>query len=304
MLRREEASAILTKRFLFLVEEGEGSLVRSRPVEAAQILAKQSGSPMIIIGGAEDKENEKSILATFHQLAGGTQARILILPTASSMPEILGEVYRQLFVKMGVAKADVLRVASRYEAELSETAELVKTYTGLFMTGGDQLRLCQVIAGTLMADAMQASSQAGELVIAGTSAGASAMGDCMIARGYSGESPRRSIVDLTVGLGILQNVIIDQHFHNRNRLARLMTAVSLRPDCLGVGIDENTAVILQQDSSLEVMGEGSVAIVDGSELVYNTIKETESSQPFSVGSFRIHIMAKGQRFSLRDRKIL
>jgi cyanophycinase len=273
-------------------------------VEAARILAKQSGSPMIIIGGAEDKENEKSILATFHQLAGGTQARILILPTASSMPEILGEVYRQLFVKMGVAQADVLRVASRYEAELSETAELVKTYTGLFMTGGDQLRLCQVIAGTLMADAMQASSQAGELVIAGTSAGASAMGDCMIARGYSGESPRRSIVDLTVGLGILQNVIIDQHFHNRNRLARLMTAVALRPDCLGVGIDENTAVILQQDSSLEVMGEGSVAIVDGGELVYNTINETESSQPFSASGFRIHIMAKGQRFSLRDRKIL
>jgi cyanophycinase len=262
------------------------------------------GSPVLVVGGAEDKENDKSILKTFHSLSGGSQARILIVPTASSMPEILGEVYRLLFSRMGAAAVEVLSLTNRPEAEREAAIEAVQESTGLFMTGGDQMRLSQVLAGTGVAEAMRQRSRAGELVIAGTSAGAAAMGECMIARGYSGESPCRNIVELSDGIGILKGIIIDQHFHNRNRLTRLMTAIASRPECLGIGIDENTAVVLRADGVLEVIGDGTVTIVDGSELVYNTINDSQADEPFSVGSFRVHVMARGLRYHIRERKTL
>ncbi|AGY57372.1 cyanophycinase [Gloeobacter kilaueensis] len=262
------------------------------------------GSPLVVIGGAEDKEREKSILKTFFTIAGGPQARILIIPSASSMPEILAEVYRLVFVQMGAAKVDVLNITSRFEADLVETVERVRASSGVFMTGGDQVRLCNLIAHSALARAMQQGSILGQLVLAGTSAGASALGACMIARGYSGEAPKRNIVELSEGLGILKNVIVDQHFHNRNRLPRLMTAVAARPDCLGIGIDENTACILHAEGTLEVIGEGTVTIVDGSELIYNTINEIQAYQPLSVGSFRLSVMAQGLRYNLRERKTL
>lgn len=268
-----------------------------------QRVGPRTGSPLILIGGAEDKENEKSILKSFHALAGGPLARLLVLPAASSMPEILAEVYRSLFFRLGVASVQVLSINSRPEAEQASAVEQVIDSTGLFITGGDQLRLSELIAGTAVGLAMQQRSAMGELLIAGTSAGASALGSCMISRGYSGETPSRNIVELSEGLGILEGVIVDQHFHNRNRLARLMTAVATRPDCIGIGVDENTAAVLENDDTLEVIGEGAVTIVDGSELVYNTINDSPAYQPFSVGSFRIHVMARGLRYNLRERKL-
>jgi cyanophycinase len=275
-----------------------------QPLEIEPRAVHQPGSPLLLIGGAEDKENEKSILKTFHALAGGPLARVLILPAASSMPEILAEVYRSLFSRLGVSSVQVLQIANRLDADQPWVVDAVLTSTGIFMTGGDQMRLAQLIADTAVAEAMRQSSARGALVLAGTSAGASALGTCMIARGYSGETPSRNIVELSDGLGILEGVIVDQHFHNRNRLARLMTAIATRPDCIGIGIDENTAAVLQPDGALEVIGDGAVTIVDGSELVYNTINDSQAHQPFSVGSFRIHVMARGLRYQIRERKIL
>ena len=269
-----------------------------------QPLAHVGGSPLIIIGGAEDKEREKSILKAFFTWAGGSRARIVIIPTASSMPEILGEVYRLLFERMGASAIEVLNITSRYEADLERSVALINQSTGVFMTGGDQVRLCGFIAQTALSAAMRERSMLGRLVIAGTSAGASALGDCMIARGYSGETPRRNIVELSVGLGILEGVIIDQHFHNRNRLTRLMTAVAAQPHYLGIGIDENTAIILQADRTLEVIGAGTVTVVDAGEVVYNTINDIQTHQPISIGNLRLHMMAAGLRYNLRERKIL
>ncbi|MBC8121875.1 MAG: cyanophycinase [Gemmatimonadaceae bacterium] len=262
------------------------------------------GNPLIVIGGAEDKEREKTILRAFHQYAGAEQARILIIPTASSMPEILAEVYRLLFEQMGADWVRILNVSSRLEAQSPWVVDLVALSTGIFMTGGDQLRLANLLADTDMARKMQEEWQTGRLVIAGTSAGASAMGDSMISRGYSGESPKREMVELSVGLGILNNVIIDQHFHNRNRLPRLMTAIASRPYCTGIGIDENTAIILQRDGLLEVIGQGTVTIVDGSELTYNNVVDIPAHHPLSATNFRIHVMAQGLRYHLRERKLL
>ncbi|WP_164929455.1 cyanophycinase [Gloeobacter violaceus] len=279
-------------------------MVQPLPTIDAHTRALNQGSPLIIIGGAEDKEREKSILKAFLARAGGSEARLLLVPSASSMPEILAEVYRLLFVQLGAASVEVLNITNRFEAELDENVARLHNSTGLFMTGGDQVRLCKLVAGTALARAMQQASTAGRLVIAGTSAGASAMGECMIARGYSGEPPKRNIVELSEGLGLLKDVIVDQHFHNRNRLPRLMTAVASQPHCIGIGIDENTAVVLHGDGILEVIGEGTVTVVDGSELVYNTINDIQSYQPLSVGNFRIAVMAQGLRYNLRERQTL
>ncbi|WP_287130959.1 cyanophycinase [Candidatus Cyanaurora vandensis] len=215
---------------------------------------------VIIIGGAEDKENDKLILAKVFQAAGGLKARILIVPTASAEPELLGAVYEQLFIEMGAQSVVVLDLTTRAQADLPEMEWRLKQATCVFLTGGDQVRLTTILAHTRFSRVLRQLWEEHRLLIAGTSAGASALGSCMIAWGTSGESPSRSIVELATGMGLLPSLIIDQHFFNRNRLARLIAAVAAHPTYLGMGIDENTAVLLGAEGLFEVVGEGAVTI--------------------------------------------
>ncbi len=257
----------------------------------------------VIIGGAEDKEQDKTILSTVLQAAGGTQARLLIIPTASGEPEILGEIYRLLFTQMGCATAQVLNLTNRFQADTPEMEKLLREATGVFLTGGDQVRLATILAHTRFTQILKSLWQTNQVVIAGTSAGASALGTCMIGWGTSSESPRSAIVELSTGLGFLPSLIIDQHFFNRNRLARLITAVTANPMCLGLGIDENTAVALTPDGLLEVLGEGSVTIVDAAQLSHRYLPPQEEA-PLSVCDLKLHILVQGAQYQIQQRRLV
>jgi len=281
-------------------------LIVSSPQTQPTVLPQRPlSSPIstVIIGGAEDKEQDKAILSTVLRAAGGKGARILIIPTASGEPELLGEIYRALFTHMGAQRVEVLNLSSRPQADLPEMAALLQQMTAVFLTGGDQVRLATILAHTRFGQALKNLWQEGRLVIAGTSAGASALGSCMIAWGTSGEAPHRGILQLSTGLGLLPGLIIDQHFFNRNRLARLITAVASNPTCLGIGIDENTAVTLSHDGRLTVLGEGSVTLVDGRQLSFNNLPRVDEDSPLSVYDLKLHILVSGGSYHLTKQTI-
>lgn len=257
-----------------------------------------------MIGGAEDKYNERRILRKFLELAGGNKAEILIVPVASDYPEFSADVYTQAFRNMGVANPRVLRVTSRQDAFNADADSLLKGITGVFISGGDQMRLTSILGGTKFAQKLRELVRENEIVLAGTSAGAAGMSTSMIVRGEAISHPQKSAVRLSPGLGFLKNIIIDQHFTERGRLSRLMTAVSYNPYNLGIGIDENTAIILDKDGILEVFGEGTVSIVDGTNICFNEIAEVGENEPFAVCGLQIHILRDGLKYNYLERKLL
>jgi len=262
------------------------------------------GGHLLVIGGAEDKYNERRILRKFLELAGGPDARILIVPVASDYPEFAADVYTQAFRHLGVANPRVLRVTSRQDAFNADPDDLLDGVTGVFISGGDQMRLTSIIGGTRFADRLRQMVRGTDIVLAGTSAGAAGMSTSMIVRGDSSAHPQKSAVRLSPGLGFLKNIIIDQHFSERGRMSRLLTAVSYNPYNLGVGIDENTAIILDKKGTLEVIGEGTVTIVDGSEISFNEIAEVDDHRPFAVCGAKIHILRDGLSYDYFTRRLL
>lgn len=243
-----------------------------------------------MIGGAEDKYNERRILKKFLELAGGEKAEILIVPVASDYPEFAADVYVQAFRRLGVANPRVLRATSRQDVVSADADALLDGVTGVFISGGDQMRLVSILGGTMFAQKLRQLVSETDIVLAGTSAGAAGMSTSMIVRGESTPHPHKNSVRLSPGLGFLKNVIIDQHFTERGRISRLITAVSYNPYNLGIGIDENTAIILDKEGTLEVFGEGTVTIVDGSQITFNEIAEVADNQAFSVCGVQLHIL--------------
>jgi cyanophycinase len=221
---------------------------------------------LIAIGGAEDKTRERVILRYFLEAAGGPDANIVVLATASERPET-GERYADLFLALRAETVEVLKIDSREEAMAAgpEAHDLLEYATGLFLTGGSQLKLSSALGGTEIARAIRDRHAAG-MVVAGTSAGAALLSEHMIALGESGSTPRRRQVHLAKGLGLAPDLILDQYFRRRDRLGRLLTALSYNPAPLGVGIDEDTAAILSfnsdGDGELSVLGAGAVMVVD------------------------------------------
>ncbi|HVE57489.1 MAG TPA: cyanophycinase [Pyrinomonadaceae bacterium] len=251
------------------------------------------GGHLLVIGGAEDKYNERRILKKFLELAGGDKAEVLIVPVASDFPEFASDIYVQAFRRLGVANPRVLRATSRQDVISIDAEALLDGVTGVFITGGDQMRLVSVIGGTQFAQILRRMVSDTDLVLAGTSAGAAGMSTSMIVRGESTPHPQRNSVSLSPGLGFLKNIIIDQHFTERGRISRLVTAVSYNPYNLGIGIDENTAIILDKEGILEVFGAGTVTIVDGSQITYNEIAEVGDHQSFSVCGVQLNILGDG-----------
>lgn len=254
------------------------------------------GGHLLVIGGAEDKYNERRILKKFLELAGGEKAEILIVPVASDYPEFAADVYVQAFRRLGVANPRVLRATSRQDVVSADADALLDGVTGVFISGGDQMRLVSILGGTKFAQKLRQVVIETDLVLAGTSAGAAGMSTSMIVRGESAPHPQKNSVRLSPGLGFLKNVIIDQHFTERGRISRLITAVSYNPYNLGIGIDENTAIILNKEGILEVFGEGSVTIVDGSQITFNEIAEVDDHDCFSVCGLQLHIMGDGLHY--------
>ncbi len=251
------------------------------------------GGHLLVIGGAEDKYNERRILRKFLSLAGGDAAEVLIVPVASDFPEFAADVYVQAFRNLGVANPRVLRATSRQDVFQADANELLDGVTGVFITGGDQMRLVSILGGTEFSQKLRQMIVESDIVVAGTSAGAAGMSASMIVRGESTPHPHKNSVRLSPGLGFLKNIIIDQHFTERGRISRLITAVSYNPYNLGVGIDENTAIILDNEGVLEVFGSGAVTIVDGSGITYNEIAEVDDFESFSVCGVQLHILGDG-----------
>lgn len=259
------------------------------------------GGHLLVIGGAEDKYNERRILKKFLALAGEDQAEILIVPVASDFPEFAADVYVQAFRNLGVTNPRVLRATSRQDVVQADVEKLLDGLTGVFITGGDQMRLVSLLGGTKFADRLRHMVRDTNVVLAGTSAGAAGMSTSMIVRGESTSHPHKNSVRLSPGLGFLKNIIIDQHFTERGRISRLITAVSYNPYNLGIGIDENTAIILDGKGVLEVFGQGSATIVDGSRITFNEIAEVADHEAFSVCNVQLHVLRDGLIYDYRER---
>lgn len=260
--------------------------------------SQSTKNAILVIGGAEDKVHGKEILRTFFQRSGGSDARIGIVPCASREPSLIGDRYYQLFKDMGAKEIKVLDVRDRSNADDSAYRDFVEDCTGIFLTGGDQLRLCGLLADTSLMNRIVERAQTREISLAGTSAGAAVMGHHMISGGSSAESPNRALVDMAKGLDIIPNVLIDQHFYNRNRLARLLSAIASHPELLGIGIDEDTCAVFESDGFIQAIGKGSVTIVDAREMTYSNQDRVHGSEPLSMHNLKLHILGYGDRYDL------
>jgi cyanophycinase len=251
---------------------------------------------VIVIGGAEDKVRDRVILNRFVALAGGADATIVVISTASSLGPEAGERYRQVFTELGAARVRPLHVVTRPHANDDTVALALHDATGVFLTGGNQLRLSSTIGGTRLAEAMVTRFRGGA-VMAGTSAGASAMSSHMIAFGASGATPKQRMAQIAAGLGLLPGVIIDQHFQQRNRLGRLLSLIAQNPSLLGLGVDEDTAGVVGPDHVMEVIGRGSVTIVDGSSSETDAW-DVRGHRPLMISNVVLHSLPTGYRFDL------
>ncbi len=270
---------------------------------ARQHTLSRLSSPGLLfaIGGAEDKTRERAILHAFIEASGGHDANVVVLATASEVAET-GERYSDLFRKLGVRDVAVLQVLTREDALTTTSAALdaLEPATGLFITGGNQIRLSSALGGTPLAAAVHRRHAAG-LVVAGTSAGASLLSLHMIALGESGGTPRRRLVHLAPGLGLAPELIIDQHFRRRDRLGRLLTALSYNPAPLGVGIDEDTAAVIEPDGKLRVIGSGAVTVVDASRLHFTDSHAVKRGQPVAMLGLRLDMLTAGCRYDIQRR---
>lgn len=268
---------------------------------------QQLKTAVMVIGGAEDKVYGREILQTFFRRAGAGNARIVIIPAASREPAVSGGTYQTIFETMGAKQVQIFDVRDRDQAEDPSFLDSLEGITGVFMTGGDQLRLCGLLAETALINKVRMLAKLGQITLAGTSAGAAVMGHHMIAGGGSGESPNRCLVDMAVGLGILPDLIVDQHFHNRNRMSRLMSAIANHPNKLGLGVDEDTCAEFEGNGLLQVIGKGTVTIIDPQDLFPpppSSYLDECSTAPLRLHNLRVHILSHGDRFNLEQRVVL
>ncbi|MEO0987370.1 MAG: cyanophycinase [Cyanobacteria bacterium J06639_14] len=259
--------------------------------------------PIMAIGGAEDKVGKCTVLSTFFDSAGGTQATIGIVPCASQEPSVVGDRYRRIFTQMGAQDVHVLDIRRPHECDESSWLGLLESCTGIFLSGGDQVRLFNFIHSSTFIRMIKERLQMGTLVLAGTSAGAAVMGEKMISGGSSGESPNRSLVDLMDGLGIIPELLVDQHFHNRNRMARLMSAIAAHPDKLGIGLDEDTCAAFKGDGIFQVIGKGTVTIIDPGELTHTNYRFSDVTSPLSLHDLRVHVLNDGDQYDYKRRSV-
>jgi cyanophycinase len=257
---------------------------------------------LIAIGGAEDKTRERVILRYFLEAAGGSDASIVVLATASETPET-GDRYADLFLALRAENVEVLKIETREDALEAgpEAHDLLEYATGLFITGGSQLKLSSALGGTEIAQTIRRRHAAG-MVVAGTSAGAALLSEHMIALGESGATPRRRLVHLAKGLGLAPHLVIDQHFRRRDRLGRLLTALSYNPSPLGVGIDEDTAAIISGAGELSVLGAGAVMVVDASRMKFTDSHAIHRGQPVAMMGLKLDFLTTGCRYDVKNRE--
>jgi cyanophycinase len=255
---------------------------------------------VVIIGGAEDREGKAEILREFVRLAGGGRARISIIAAASESASEVAASYAEVFLRLGAAEAHDLKIDGRKDADSAEAVAAVERATGVFFTGGNQVRITRTLGGTRL-DTVLHGRHAEGLVLAGTSAGAAMMSSVMIMGGPPVSTLRAGGVELGPGMEFVPGVLIDQHFGERGRLRRLLSAVAQHPHDIGLGIDENTAAVVV-GHRLEVVGTGTVTVIDAGHLTYTNLNELERDDLLAICGVRIHVLPAGYRFDLQNRE--
>ncbi|UNU25627.1 cyanophycinase [Microcoleus vaginatus] len=262
--------------------------------------SQETQGKLLIIGGAEDKEGDCKILREFLRCAGGTKAHIVIMTAATSLPGEVGDNYIRVFERLGAEDVRVVDTQTPEDAKNQDYLEAIEQATGIFFTGGDQARIISCLKDTKLDAAMHKRYSEG-IIIGGTSAGAAMMPDMMIIEGDSETNPRVDVVAMGPGMGFLPGVVIDQHFAQRGRLGRLVTALLLQPAVLGFGIDENTAILVHGDE-LEVIGESAVTVIDESEKLHDNIEGRLKDEGLAICGAKLHILPHGYRFNLKTRQ--
>jgi cyanophycinase len=256
---------------------------------------------VMAIGGAEDKFRERAILSTFMTFAGMSKARIVIIPTASSI-ETAGERYKGIFLEFGAESAHIAFVHDRTHANEADWSRVFDGATGIYITGGNQLRLSTRLGGTLIEQEIKRAWHGGATV-AGTSAGASILSSHMVAFGTSGPTPRQRMAQMVAGFGLVEQTVIDQHFRQRDRTGRLLSLIAGSPGLLGVGVDEDTAAIFGADGTIDVVGRHSVTIIDGSHM-FTDYPEIKGFGEITVSGAVIHSLIPGRRFDSGSRRMM
>ena len=257
---------------------------------------------IIPIGGAENKENDRHILERFVRVSGGSEADIVIIPTASRLHET-GPRYEKLFQEIGAARVTSMDFDTRRDCQEPGRLRRLEEATGIFFTGGNQLRLSTLLGGTPVAKLIRVRNASG-VTVGGTSAGASILSEHMIAFGDEGSSVISGSVRLAPGLGLTNRFIIDQHFRQRDRLGRLLTALAYNPFAVGIGLDEDTAAFIGPDETVEVEGSGGVTVVDASDVTFSSMDSVSEGQPVCMLGLRLHVLVAGATFNLHTRVAL
>lgn len=266
----------------------------------ADKIANTDRGYIIPIGGAEEKLDNPEILDRFVELCGGKSARIGIIPTASELDNT-GRNYEKLFRTLGIKHAKVLPFETRDDCENGEYLDYIEKSDGVFLTGGNQLRLSTTLGGTAVSQLIRRRNASG-MHVAGTSAGAAFMPEHMIAGGFEGSTPSPDLVTMAPGLGLTNKFIIDQHFRQRDRLGRLLTALAYNPFAVGIGLDEDTAAFIDPTEKLEVVGSGGITIIDPTDLSYSSMDKAKRGEPVSLIGVKLHILVAGGRFDVASRE--
>lgn len=271
---------------------------------------------LIAVGGAEDKgserENERQnsldfftqgILNEIVALAGKkNEPKIEVVTSASSIPDEVGQIYKKAFRKLGCIEIGHLKITKREEADSKKTLERLEKCNCLLFSGGDQVRLCSLLGGTEFMDILRERYETEHFVIAGTSAGAAAMSNTMICGGDETKAYLKGKVELSIGFGFLREVIIDTHFDARGRFGRLVQAIAAQPGAIGIGLDEDTGVVIEKGTRMRAIGSSSVVVVDGTSISHNNIADIKGGMPISVANLLVHIMTHSDVYDINSRE--
>ena len=252
---------------------------------------------LVIIGGAEDKTTDMQILKIVYRLSGGDNGTVAVVTTATSSPYEAEKEYNDIFKSLGSKAVYGINVSNRAQADDRRLIKQIRECDCIFFVGGDQLRISSILGGTEFHKAILEGLNNGK-VIAGTSAGASMMSQVMVVEGRDDEAPRKCTLKMAPGMGLLQGVIIDQHFNQRGRIGRLLAAVAQNPGVIGIGIDEDTAAIVNSELNLKVAGSGVVTVVDGREITFTNTSEQYAEEPLAITNVKIHVFPEGYGFNL------
>ena len=263
-------------------------------------MAEKIKGDLIIIGGAEDKEGDKEILKKVCNSINKDNDIILVATIATEYPKEAFRKYKKIFENLGVKNIKGLNIEEREDSLNENNIKLIEEAALIFFTGGDQLRITSLVGGTSIYDALKRASQNG-CIIVGTSAGASVMSDTMIVNGEDEESPRKFTLKMAPGLGFLEGVMIDQHFAQRGRIGRLLTGIAQNPEVLGVGIDEDTALLVRDNGDAQIIGSGAVYFLDARNITYSNVSEQNYNEVLSMFNVKLHVLKEGDKYNLLSR---